>query len=221
MEIWKDIQGFEGQYQAGNKGNIKSLERTVMFGHNKRIINERILKFNRHKSGYLYVNVGKKRTVHRLITKAFIPNPYDLPEVNHKDGNKSNNNVSNLEWVTRKENNRHKFEVLGYIPKPIPYKRRHIDMDCVIADMKNKTPDKILCARYNISRTTVYLIKKENNIKYQARMVLSNEDRMKVVNHIKEGLPNKEIIGMFGISIATIYNISKSSEVQKHLPSPP
>ena len=101
MEIWKDIEGYEGIYQVSNLGRTKRL-----YKNDK----EKILKPFSNKDGYLIVNLCKEgkvksRSVHRLVAQAFIPNPENKPEVNHKDENKSNNKVENLEWVTSKENN--------------------------------------------------------------------------------------------------------------------
>lgn len=98
-EIWKDILGYEGLYQVSNFGRVKSLK----FGK------ERILKLTKDKDGYLIVNLyknNKSKTfkVHRLVAEAFIPNPDNLPQVNHKDEDKSNNIVSNLEWCDVKYN---------------------------------------------------------------------------------------------------------------------
>lgn len=105
IEIWKDIIGFEGQYQVSNLGNVKSLARTILYsdGH-KQHVRERILKASLNKYGYLHLNLYTadkkqiKKLVNRLVAEAFIPNPNNLPQVNHKDENKTNNNVENLEW---------------------------------------------------------------------------------------------------------------------------
>ena len=99
-EIWCQIKGYEGQYQVSDQGRVKSLK----FGK------ERIRKPSRDTYGYLFVNLcknGEKKMylVHRLVAKTFIPNPYNLQEVNHKDENKTNNSVQNLEWCDSKYNN--------------------------------------------------------------------------------------------------------------------
>lgn len=99
MEEWRTICGYEGLYQVSNYGKVKSLK------YDK----EKILKFGKKKNGYLFVILckeGKKKQflVHRLVVNAFIPNPSSLPCVNHKDENKTNNQVDNLEWCTYQYN---------------------------------------------------------------------------------------------------------------------
>ena len=115
-EIWKDIVGFEGWYQISNLGRVKSLKRYVKHNYGgDRVVEERIIKqtIENRKNGYGYMrtslakgSIGKQVRVntHRLIAEAFIPNPDNKKFVNHKDGNKLNNSLDNLEWVTPKEN---------------------------------------------------------------------------------------------------------------------
>ena len=97
-EVWKDIEGYEGHYQVSNLGRVKSLK----YGK------EHILKLER-RSGYLRVGLLKNRNrkmfmVHRLVGQAFLSNPHNLPQINHKDEDKTNNRVENLEWCDRKYN---------------------------------------------------------------------------------------------------------------------
>lgn len=104
VEVWKDIPGYEGRYQASNLGNILSL-------HYKGTNTPHLLKQSFSHDGYPRVNLCngsyksvKKYFVHLLIARTFIPNPENKPQINHIDGNKKNNCVDNLEWVTCKEN---------------------------------------------------------------------------------------------------------------------
>lgn len=107
VEEWRDIKGFEGYCKVSNLGRIMSLDKKVKIRGNKyRIIKGRILKPTPSLTGYLYVslfkqsNEEKRMYVHRIVATAFIPNPYILPQINHKDENKQNNCVENLEWCT-------------------------------------------------------------------------------------------------------------------------
>ena len=102
MEEWRDIEGYDGLYQISSWGRV----RNIHTGH--------ILTPYHNKKGYPKASLfakGKrspdKHRINRLVAKAFIPNPLELPQVNHKDGNKDNNSVSNLEWATNSENSRH------------------------------------------------------------------------------------------------------------------
>lgn len=97
-EIYKDIKGYEGKYQVSNLGNVKSL-------HYNNTNREKVMKPSVRK-GYLSVDLGYRnpRLVHRLVAEAFLENPNNLPCVNHKDENKRNNCVDNLEWCSNKYN---------------------------------------------------------------------------------------------------------------------
>ena len=95
IEEWRDVPGYEGMYEVSDWGRVRR--------------NGRILKLRKDGQGYLFVSLYKNGTkkeayIHRLVSLAFIPNPNNYPEVNHKDENKTNNAVENLEWCTRKYN---------------------------------------------------------------------------------------------------------------------
>ncbi len=111
-EIWKDIPGYEGVFRVSNLGKVKSCRRIVQAPAHiggVRIKEERILSQEVAPNGYYRVqlhidNKNRHVLVHRLVAIAFIPNDENLPQINHKDENKGNNRVENLEWCTAKYN---------------------------------------------------------------------------------------------------------------------
>jgi hypothetical protein len=120
MEIWKDIKGYEGCYQISNLGRIKSVQRKVRYLQTNyrneyfRLIKEKILS-NGNCKGYNFVSLNKERKIKyyrvcRLVAITFIPNHENKPQVNHIDGNKLNDCLYNLEWVSPKENMIHAKE---------------------------------------------------------------------------------------------------------------
>lgn len=104
IEVWADIPDTDCQYYVSNHGRVCTVRRRP-----------KVLTLTRQKSGYLYAMIEvcgkpKKCRVHRLVAQAFLPNPDHLTEINHKDGNKENNHVGNLEWATRSQNVKHSFD---------------------------------------------------------------------------------------------------------------
>ncbi|SMG31814.1 NUMOD4 domain-containing protein [Sphingobacterium psychroaquaticum] len=113
MEVWTDINGYEGYYQVSNVGNVKSIERVVTEkGGKKKSLVSTMLKCAKYKNGYHFVvlcknSVRKQFSLHRLVALHFIPNSNMKLEVNHIDEDKSNNSASNLEWISHKDNINH------------------------------------------------------------------------------------------------------------------
>lgn len=104
----------KGQYYISDKGNFYST------------YSNRLMKPQRCHKGYLYVEIGRKKyKLHRLVAKYFIPNPDNLPQVNHKDCNKENNTVENLEWVTNKENYEHALKTGTFSKEFLEYIGNH------------------------------------------------------------------------------------------------
>lgn len=124
LEVWKDIPGYVGLYQVSDKGRVRSIDtvKTVPSKNGKlyqvrkhgRVLSPGLTKAN----GYAFVNLhaqcgGKTKLVHRLVAQVFCSTPVGAAEVNHKDGDITNNVSSNLEWVTRLQNVRHCIDILG------------------------------------------------------------------------------------------------------------
>lgn len=128
MEIWKDVIGFESNYSVSSLGRVK--RKASLFVRSDGVVRsfrERLLGGNLNKKYHFVAlqggSVSKKYPVHRLVAAAFIPNPDNKPEVNHKNGVRSDNRVANLEWCTKSENAVHSIEVLGNHHGGCPMKR--------------------------------------------------------------------------------------------------
>ena len=136
-EIWKDVVGYEGLYQVSNTGKVRSLS-------DRHYLKEK--KLQKNNCGYLTVLLSKnskqtRRTVHRLVAEAFIPNVNALPQINHIDEDKRNNSVSNLEWCDALYNNQcyaRNHPNLSRVGKRSKYKVLQFDLDGnLIKEWKN------------------------------------------------------------------------------------
>ena len=145
MEKWKDVAGYEGLYQVSNLGRIKSVER-YRDNHGKpQIIHEKIKNTRTKNSGYLITDLYKNNKrksvmIHRVVASAFLPVEERKETVNHKDGNKFNNNVENLEWSSFSEQNKHFYK------KRLKSKE---NIKKAVTAMNEKSARKILCVETN------------------------------------------------------------------------
>ena len=117
-EVWKWIDGYENMYQVSNLGRVRSVDRYVYCEVSPNKLQHlfgKVLKIRTDKKGYATVGLckdGKQKVgkIHRLVAQAFIPNPLNLPQVNHIDGDKTNNNMFNLEWCDNSYNQKHAWK---------------------------------------------------------------------------------------------------------------
>lgn len=140
-EEWRPIRGYEGRYEVSNVGRVRSSYKRQGF--------DGVRHLQRRKAGYVKVDLGYKGAkktfdVHRLVAEAFIPNPANKTDVNHINGDKGDNRVSNLEWATRAENMAHSHEVLGRGGRP---KRavRCIETDRVFSSLHEAVKETGVC----------------------------------------------------------------------------
>ena len=153
-EEWRDIAGYESYYQVSSLGRVRSVERWVQdrFGMKAPYrIHEKILKPKRSQTGYLFVHLSKDGhahpyRIHRMVAEAFIPNPDGLPTINHKDENKENNHVDNLEWCSIAYNNDY-----GTRQQRVQINQKHRRAVCMMSlngDVLRTFPTCLSAARY-------------------------------------------------------------------------
>lgn len=175
-EVWEDIKDYEGYYQISTFGRVKSLDRLVSGKRSNQKLKGRILKQSAKKANRNYkryvVSLSKNSKckhfmAHRLVAQAFIPNPENKPEINHKDGNPLNNNVENLEWATHKENLDHAYKT-GLIPNPL-----YNDSDEIARlYIDEKLSIRKIAKIYNCNHQSVHSTLKRLNIKRRKRWSL-------------------------------------------------
>lgn len=155
-EVWKNVIGYEGLYEVSSLGNIYSN------------ISKKILKINRNKDGYLSIelwNKGKNKRckIHRLVAIAFICNPLNKREVNHKNGIKSDNRIQNLEWVTKSENEKHAYRTGLKYNKGEKHSQNILkenDIPFIIDLLRNKVMyDREIGELFGVTRKTINKIK--------------------------------------------------------------
>ena len=164
-EIWKDILEYEGYYQISNLGRVKSIDRVIINSKGtKRFYKGKMLSKILNNCGYFCVNltIGKKRnqfSIHRLLGTYFIPNPLNLPQIDHLDAVKTNNALHNLEWVTSEENTE-RAKNKGLMPKGVDNHKSKLT-EIQVLDIRSSNLRNIdLSKKYNVSKTLIGYIKK-------------------------------------------------------------
>lgn len=169
-ECWGVIQNYEKFYQISDLGRVKRTARTIACENNViRNVREIILKEGTNSCGYPTVNLSKKGTVktvlvHRLVAIAFIPNPENKPQVNHKRGNKKDNRALRLEWCTAKENQQH-ASATGLSPKGDRHSVAKLTWEQVREIRKSNLYHRELGEIYKVSRRTIGNIKNNDTWK--------------------------------------------------------
>ena len=218
MEVWKDIPGYEGLYKASNYGRIKSLSRVVKhnLGGEKRL-KERMLKGYVNPYGYLRIElskhgVSKQYSAHRLVALTFLGHS-DLT-VNHIDGDKLNNNISNLEYLSIADNTRHAVKI-GLIKN-----NSKIHAKDILRDYQSGYRLRDLERKYKTSHHDIRKILKKNLITIESkgerrRRYDIDPETLKI--HVENGLNNSEIARVMGVSRHAVrYRVSLLKGVKKN-----
>jgi hypothetical protein len=166
-EVWKDIPGYEGYYQVSDMGRVRSLERVIISTTGQRVpVQERILKGTEHKSGYFIVGLAKNgiktRTIHSLVALAFVGERPERNDIHHKNGNKKDNRLNNLVYISCYEHNAGKNQVNS---KWEPGQIRH----CIELYMQEKYTVGEIAEKTGLSPSTVRSVKDNRRWKIVGR----------------------------------------------------
>lgn len=211
-EVWKDIKGFEGVYQVSNKGQVKSCSRPK-FIRSWFITKEFIMKQKQSKSGYAVIGLhlpeaqGKSHpSVHRLVAEAFIENPENKPTVNHKDGDKLNNNVLNLEWNTSSEQMQHAFSELRIVARGNTKYSPEFKETIFNYFHNNEISLKKLSEMFNVSERTAQRIVKNGP---ERKNIKLKEESVPLIKTLRnQGWTLSKLAKEFGCGISQIHRIT-------------
>lgn len=167
--MWHDIPGYEGIYQITMSGDIRSLDRVILCKNGRfKPIKGRVIPPKRKANGYLFIQLynegaSKNFYIHRLVATTFITNPSKMSDVNHKDGNKENNKVENLEWVSHSYNLKHAYDtgLKARGEDHVQAKLSNADVQFIRENYKPFDPifgAKPLAVRFNVGKPTISTI---------------------------------------------------------------
>ena len=209
-ELWHWVVGYEGLYMVSNHGNVMSVPCEQKRGnHSYNKVGMKVLSHDNGR-GYRVISLYRKgvqyqTTVHRLVAEAFIPNPDNLPEVNHKDGNKANNKVENLEWVTKSENMQHasrELDALGF--------NRTLTEEQVMAIRNDTRPESEIGDEYGLTQSTINSIRIGKTYKSYGGPI-QRVGRSKQRKLTREQVIDIRTSKLSGIQLAEKYSIATST----------
>ena len=216
IEVWKDVVDWEGCYQVSSFGNVRSKDKVRVKERQGKTVHAfykgRVMKIKLKQDGYLGVHLRDDQrnshpTTHRLLALSFIKNIGNKPTVNHKDGNKQNNNISNLEWATHSEQTIHAFDTGLLKPRGAPiyspeFKARVYDYfltnGCSINELKRV---------FNISQKTASSI--SQGITTRQGLTIPEQSVPEIIKLRNEGWTLKRISEEFNCGISQVHRITK------------